>query len=430
MSQSYTNIERCRICSNRRLSSVLSLGEQALTGIFPKTKEQKVVSGPLELVKCDESQQTDTCGLVQLMQSYDKHQMYGEDYGYRSGLNKSMVEHLRAKVRKIMNGMTLDAGDLIVDIGSNDSTLLQFYPEQGLLLVGIDPTGNAFKEYYPSHIQLIPDFFSAKILKEAFGNKKAKVVTSIAMFYDLDSPLDFMRQIFDILTDDGVWVFEQSYLPTMLKINAYDTICHEHLEYYRLKQIKWMAERVGFKIIDLELNSVNGGSFSVTVAKSNSPYRENQALVRQWLGEEEKEGLGTMGPYQDFRRRVMNHKIELLDFLQRLKSDHKKVFGYGASTKGNVILQYCSLTEKDIPCIGEINAKKFGCLTPQTHIPIVSEEEVKALRPDYLMVLPWHFKDYFLEREKDYLKSGGKLFFPLPFIHVAQRDLEKAMMEV
>jgi hypothetical protein len=416
----YKAIAACRMCGNSNLVPILDLGAQALTGVFPRSKEERITAGPLELVKCHRDQEEESCGLVQLRHSYDLHELYGDNYGYRSGLNQSMVRHLHAKVREILQRVTLAPGNLVIDIGSNDGTLLWAYPKQGIQLVGIDPTGKKFMEFYPAHIQLIPDFFSAETVRAAFGTKKARVITAIAMFYDLEDPLDFMRQVHQVLADDGIWVFEQSYMPTMLSVNAYDTICHEHLEYYDLKQIKWLTDRTGFKIVDCELNSVNGGSVSVTVAKANSPYPENTLLINQLLHEEDSRGLGTLEPYREFNRRVFNHREELCRFLQKTISDNKKILGYGASTKGNVILQFCQLTEKDIPFIAEVNTDKFGRYTPGTHIPIISEAEAKAMKPDYFMVLPWHFKKSIVEREKDYLKSGGKLFLPLPFLETIE----------
>jgi len=217
-----------------------------------------------------------------------------------------------------------------------------------------------------------------------------------------------------------VWVFEQSYMPTMLAMNSYDTVCHEHLEYYRLKQIKWMADKAGFKIIDVEFNQINGGSFSVMVAKKCSAYREAVNLVARILKSEEKAGLHTLAPYRAFRQRVAQHKKQFQAQIRRLNKSGKKVFGYGASTKGNVILQYCGFGPAEIPCIAEVNPEKFGAYTPGTLIPIVSEREAKARHPDYFMVLPWHFKDAIVSREKSFLKGGGKLLFPLPFPRIVK----------
>lgn len=412
----YKEIKKCRICGNKNLDLILNLGNQYLTGTFPKTKDEKITNGPLELFKCHEDKNGNNCGLVQLKQSYNLNEMYGENYGYRSGLNNSMIQHLHSIVDKILNIIPLTKGDLVVDIGSNDGTLLKAYPNEDYKLIGIDPTGNKFKDFYPEYIQLIPEFFSGKHFKKRYRNKKAKIITSIAMFYDIENPIDFMKQIYEILDNEGIWFFEQSYMPTMLDMNAYDTICHEHLEYYRLKQIKWLTDRVGFKIIDIEFNNINGGSFSVMVAKKNSSYRAKEEEVNHILKIEEEKGLSSLKPYEEFSQRVNNHRKALINHIQTIKSEHKLIIGYGASTKGNVILQFCNFNEKDIPYIAEVNEYKFGRFTPGTYIPIISEKRARDMKPDYFLVLPWHFMDNIITREQEYLKSGGKLLFPLPEI--------------
>jgi hypothetical protein len=408
----YSKVLKCRICGNTNLERVLDLGRQMLTGIFPREKNLDITTGPLCLVKCIGGDEA--CGLLQLEHSYDLDEMYGENYGYRSGLNASMVSHLSNKVKKILDRVELSKGDLIIDIGSNDGTTLQAYPSSEMVLVGIDPTGIKFSKYYPSHIQLIPDFFSSALVNEHFPGKEAKIITSFSMFYDLEDPVDFMRQVYAVLADEGVWVFEQSYMPTMLDTNSYDTVCHEHLEFYTLRQIKWMTDRVGFKIIDVEFNHINGGSFSVTVLKTSKEL-ELSKQVQKILDEEYKKGLDTLIPYQEFARRVAQAKNNLLTFISDAHATGKSVAALGASTKGNVLLQYCGLTAKEIECVGEVNNEKLGCYTPGTWIPIISEEELLARGADYLIVLPWHFKEFFLKSKKF---QNTKLVFPLPQIEI------------
>ena len=407
-------ISSCRICHHRQLVPLLHLGEQCLTGIFPKSPDEPITRGPLELVKCDGD---DSCGLVQLRHSYDSAEMYGADYGYRSSLNKSMVAHLRAKVAKLTAMAPPQPGDIVLDIGSNDGTLLSFYPP-GLTAVGMDPTAAKFREFYQPHIEVIADFFSAANFKAQFGTRKAKLITSIAMFYDLDEPMQFVAQVAEILDDDGIWHFEQSYLPSMLAANAYDTVCHEHVEYYALAQIRWMMDRCGLKIIAIEQNDINGGSFAVTVAKTSSRHREDTAAVAAMLAAEARQGLHTLAPYEAFRSRVFHHRDALLALLADLSRQGASVLGYGASTKGNVILQFCGITTAQIPFIAEVNPDKFGKITPGTHIPIVSEAEAHAMKPDCLLVMPWHFRDNLVQREAAYLQRGGRMIFPLPEIQI------------
>ncbi|MFZ5567204.1 MAG: class I SAM-dependent methyltransferase [Pseudomonadota bacterium] len=403
----YKKISACRICGNTHLERVLDLGEQMLTGVFPRERGAQVTVGPLRLVKCVGGEEA--CGLLQMEHSYDLGEMYGENYGYRSGLNASMVKHLQAKVARIRSMVTLNPGDLVVDIGSNDSTTLQAYPKD-LDLVGVDPTGVKFHQYYPPHIKLIPDFFGAALIQARYPGRKAKVVTSFSMFYDLEAPMDFMRQVHEVLADDGIWVFEQSYMPTMLATNSYDTVCHEHLEFYALKQIQWMAERVGFRILDVEFNDVNGGSFSITVAKKLGG-EVMVPSVQKILDDERAQGLDTLVPYQQFVERVEQTRKTLLDFIAQAKAQGKTVAALGASTKGNVLLQYCGLTDKEIQFVGEVNPDKFGAYTPGSWIPIISEDELLQKGIDYLLVLPWHFRTFFEGSTK---LSRATLVFPLP----------------
>jgi hypothetical protein len=247
----------------------MSLGEQTLTGVFPRSRSEKITSGPVDLVQCSSPK---GCGLVQLKQSYDLSEMYGLNYGYRSGLNASMVKHLHSKVDKILSSGLLERGDLVIDIGSNDATTLRAYPSGLYQLVGIDPTGVKFSSYYPPEIRLIPEFFTAMAVSQTLSGKKAKIITSFSMFYDLEDPVAFAKEINGALDDEGLWIFEQSYLPAMLKTNSFDTICHEHLEFYALKQINWITEKAGLKVIDVEFNDINGGSFSVTATPAIEPY--------------------------------------------------------------------------------------------------------------------------------------------------------------
>jgi len=400
------------LCESNRLTEVLDLGLQALTGVFPKSSNEDIPSGPLTLIKCMD------CGLVQLAHTFDLQILYGENYGYRSGLNPSMVRHLSNKVQKIQGQVKLAPGDLVIDIGSNDGTTLGAYTVPGLRRVGMDPTGDKFRQYYAPGVELIADFFAAHAIERLVGARKAKVITSIAMFYDLDRPVNFVREVMEVLDDDGLWVFEQSYLPSMLACGSYDTICHEHLEYYSLKQIHFFTQQLDLKIVDVEFSDANGGSFSVAVAKRAAPYPEATSFVEETLADETAAGLDTTEPFEELKRRMQNHRAELLVLLEEIQSMGKKVLGYGASTKGNVLLQYCGIDAKLLPLIAEVNEDKFGSFTPGTRIPIVSEQEARAMQPDYFLVLPWHFRKGIVRKEAGYLQAGGRLIFPLPTLDI------------
>lgn len=398
-------VHACRICRNTNLVAVLELGEQALTGVFPKTRETRITVGPLTLVKCVGE---DVCGLLQLAHSYDLEEMYGDNYGYRSGLNPSMVAHLRSKVGRIKGYGVIEAGDIIVDIGSNDATTLRQYDLDDCVLLGIDPTGAKFREFYTSNINLIPEFFSARAFQAAYPKRGAKVVTSFSMFYDMEDPMGFMREVHDILEDGGIWVCEQSYMPLMLSTNSYDTACHEHLEYYAFAQIRWMAERVGLRIVDVELNAVNGGSFSFVAQKGGA--MSPSTAVADLVDSEARQNLDDLNTYKAFAKRVESSRVELIAFLNEAKAAGRKVVALGASTKGNVLLQYCGVDQSQISAVGEVNPDKFGSFTPGTLLPIVDERELLG-KADHYIVLPWHFRSFF-ESEARY--DGIDLVYPLP----------------
>jgi NDP-4-keto-2,6-dideoxyhexose 3-C-methyltransferase len=430
----YREIERCRICGNTRLETILDLGMQALTGIFPKQGE-KVEKTPVVLVKCHGE---GSCGLVQIKHSVSLDMMYGENYGYRSGLNRSMIDHLLGMARYCSSLVTLTPGDLILDIGSNDGTLLRSYlkiqaegpdasgkppvpPE--VTMVGMDPTSRKFKQYYDERTLPIHDFFSSKTFFEYFRdpNRKAKIVTSIACFYDLEDPVAFARDIKRVLHPDGVWVFEQSYSLLMLAKNMYDTAVQEHLEYYSLSNISRIVKEAGLNIREVQLNDCNGGSFRVVAEhfRDNPPHSSVSLLEQQ----ERILGLDGLAIYRNFESSAKLHKQDFRKLLQDIKGKGQTVFGLGASTKFNAVLQYCEITPDLLPKIGEVNEEKFGCMTPGSNIPIVPEKEIFALKPDYLVVGPYHFKEFLLglPHVKKYLEAGGKLIFPLPSLEIVSK---------
>ena len=404
-------IKKCRSCKSANLQNAFTLGKQYLTGIFPENKKQSITKGHLSLVNCK------NCSLLQLEHSFDVNEMYGENYGYMSSLNRSMFEHLQNKVSKLKSIINLNSKDIVIDIGSNDGTFLSFFNTK-LQLIGVDPTIKKFSRFYKKNIHKIPDFFSQDILKKLLNKKKAKLITTISMFYDLPDPVKFVEDIHSCLDTNGIWHLEQSYMPAMIKNISYDTICHEHLEYYSLKSIKFILDKVGFKIIDIEFNDINGGSFALSVAKKNSVYKENKKIVQWLLQKEEILKYNDLNTHKNFYQQCLDQRFVLGNLLKNLKDMKKKVLGYGASTKGNVILQFCNLNEKLIPYIGEVNKYKFNKYTPGSNIKIISEKKLKAMQPDYLLVLPWHFKNFIIKKEKKFLASGGKLIFPLPDIEI------------
>jgi len=340
--------------------------------------------------------------------------LYEYEYGYRSGISNTMRAHLKSYKEEICSIVNLKEGDVIVDIGSNDSTMLQYYGNT-YRRIGVDPTGKQFKQYY-GEVELLPTYFTHDNFVSNFGELKCKMVSSISMFYDLPDPVQFAKDIHSVLDDNGIWTCEQSYILTMLRTNSIDTICHEHLEYYALHQVKEIADRAGFKIIDVKFNDCNGGSFRVYFSKKESIlYTENTELIDSILKEELE--YGVMDPsgkvYFDFMKGCDLQVKYLKDFITTVKANGKKVYVYGASTKGNCLLQYAQLDESHMKYAVERNPNKVGKMTC-TGIEIISEETMREDPPDFLLVLPWHFRNEILEREKPFLEAGGQFIFPFP----------------
>lgn len=405
----YKEIKRCRVSGSSNLLPVLDLGVMALTGVFPHNADEHVTKGPLSLVFCPDS------SLLQLKQSYSMSEMYGDNYGYRSGLNASMVKHLQDKVQYLQTIKPLDAESAVLDIGGNDGTLLKAYNIAGLQRLCIDPTANKWAEHYlDTDIDVIDDFFEGTF-------DKFDIITSISMFYDLEDPKEFVSNIKHSLKPDGIWHFEQSYLPSMLKACAYDTICHEHLEYYSLGTVMTILHEVGMKVIDVQLNDINGGSFAVTAAHSESSIPVNHLAISKVLVLEPSTPREWINQFERFAWQIGEHRDRLKNLIHFLNEEGHTVAALGASTKGNVLLQHCGFTSRDIQFVSDVNPEKWGKITPGSHIPIVDESWAKKLKPDYMLVLPWHFRDSIIEREKEFLDNGGTLIFPLPELELYQR---------
>jgi hypothetical protein len=321
-----------------------------------------------------------------------------------------MVKHLKGKYEKISNFLDLKENDIVIDIAGNDGTFLGFFSPE-LALVSIDPTSKKFSKYFKKHVDYIADFFTEKTFRKFFGNNDAKLVTSFSMFYDLEDPCQFAKEVNSILNpEEGIWVLEQSYMPEMLRANSFDTVCHEHLSYYGMRQIKYIMDQAGFKIIDFEFNDVNGGSISLVVANKSSKYEEATQMLNDLLQEELDLKLNTTEPWNDFSFRIEECRIKFWELINECKEDGLKIAALGASTKGNVTLQTWGVTDDDITVVGEVNPDKDGSFTPGTWIPIRNEDSVIE-EYDVFVVLPWHFKNFFINSPKF---KGKKLLFPLP----------------
>ncbi len=405
---SFTEIKKCRICGGTHLNVCLDLGVQYLSGIFPRKADKKMPHAPLKLLQCDPG--SGGCGHIQLSGTYSLDMMYGENYGYRSGLNSQMINHLKNKAEQIISKYCIKSESNILDIAGNDGTFLGFFPEKYKRL-SIDPSSEKFSNYFAEGVDYISDFFTDELFIEKYGNEKADIVTSFSMFYDLDDPCNFGSQVRNILNPEtGVWVLEQSYMPEMLKVNSFDTICHEHLSYYGIRQLKYIMDKAKLKIIDIEMNDVNGGSCSLAVSDNNSKYIECKSKINKWIEHENNLGLSSLEPWGELNKVLSDNRKIFFDILDKIHQNGSKIAALGASTKGNVTLQSWNITQNEIETIGDVNSDKWGCFTPGTWIPIQSEDEVLS-EYDYFVILPWHFRDFFLTNEKF---KGKKLIFPFP----------------
>lgn len=411
----------CRICGSTALTKVINLGEQHLQGSFIKPVKElpPMRKIPCGLVRCDPTIDENACGLLQMAHTVPPAILYSA-YWYRSGTNQTMRTHLKEIVEQTVSFLRKKKA-LVLDIGCNDGTLLQCYPN-AYEKVGIDPSDIAGE--INSDITIIQDLFPCTRLSTWLGSRKFDVITSIAMFYDLEDPLSFVSSIKKVLAKKGLWVFEMSYMPAMLEQNAYDTICHEHLEYYSLAVIEYILRNTDMKLIHASLNNSNGGSIRCYATHidnfSFDDKAAQHALATLRLREFDFE-LDTDKPYKNFQDRIEKHRDELNGLLKKLKSEGKDIHVYGASTKGNTILQWCNIDHTIIDCAAERNADKFGARTIGTDIPIVSEKESRALKPDFYLVLPWHFKEEFLKRERDTINRGTGMIFPLPTIEIVTK---------
>jgi len=408
--------QSCRGCGSTSLTPVIDLGEQFVQGAFVKPGVQPPTMRriPLRLVRCDPTRDQLACGLLQTSVTVPPEILYAT-YWYRSGTNNTMRSHLATIAAEAMELVSSDT-PAVLDIGCNDGTLLKSYPES-FNRIGIDPS-NAIEAIGPE-ITVVQSTFPSDELDARLKGKKLDVITSIAMFYDLEDPVFFVRAIKSALAPEGVWIFEMSYMPAMLRSNSYDTICHEHLEYYSLAVLEFILARAGMKIFRASLNGINGGSIRCYATHAqNFSFRATSDTLAELRRDEFDLALDSDSPYRDFQARVEAHRDELTKLIKDLKRAGNRIHVYGASTKGNVILQFCGIDNSLIDYAADRNPDKDGARTIGTDIPIISEEESRKMRPDYYLVLPWHFRDEFVARERETMENGAKFIFPLPTIEI------------
>jgi NDP-4-keto-2,6-dideoxyhexose 3-C-methyltransferase len=403
-------ITKCRICGSKDLDSVISLGDQYVTN-FVDTETKDIVKSPLELVLC----KNPDCGLLQLRVPVPPEAMYSQ-YWYQSGISTTMVKALGDIVHSAEKLVHLNAGDIVVDIGANDGTLLAQYKEKGLMTVGFEPS-NLYKLAVPKATKIINDFFNNDAFLREMGDGKAKVITSIAMFYDLPDPNRFVQDIDKCLVPGGLWIIQMNYLGLMIENNTYDNISHEHLEYYSFYTLEKLLERNGMEAFDVELNDVNGGSFRIYVRRKGDKTKNFPGAAKRLAvlrTKEEKSGLTKEETYREYHKQIAGSKNELMSFMRTEIAKGKKFYIYGASTRGLVVLQYCGIDSDIVKAATDKNRDKWGKQIVGTGIPIIPIDQYRREKPDYLLVLPYHFLDEIAEQESEFIRDGGKLVVAIP----------------
>ncbi len=402
-------IKNCRICKSSKLIKLFSLGNLAFTGKFPQ-KKQIIKKKPIDLIICSK------CELVQLRHNFDLNYLYGPDYGYKTGINKTMLNHVKNVVKILSNKTKLKRNESVLDIASNDGSLLKFY-NKSVITFGIDPILNKYKKEYKKINYYISDFFSANKVKEKYKDK-FKIITALSVFYDAKDPNKFLQDVKSLLCDEGVFMVEFADLYSILKYKMFDTICHEHLEYYSSKVIVNLAKKNGLRVFDIKDNDINGGSKQYFICHKYSNYKNNQKVINKILNDEKSLKLSNPKTFEKFFKNIQSLKFKLTKLIKGLRKKEKIVHCYGASTKGNVLLQYFDIDSKLIKYAAERNDKKINLFTPGTKIEIISEKKSRLLRPDFYLVLPWHFREEILKREKVMRSQGTKFIFPLPSVDI------------
>ena len=403
-------IKNCRNCKNTELFDLFSLGKISFTGRFSNTIRQNVPKAYLNVLMCKK------CKLVQLDRNFDLNYLYGKSYGYRTGINKTMTDHVKKIVRKCSALVKLKSKQYVLDIGSNDATLLNFYAND-IIKVGVDPLVNKYKKFYKKIDYKISNFFKIKDIEKIKIKKKFKIISALSVFYDLRDPNKFIKEIKKILDDKGVFVLEHVDLYYIIKNNIFDTICHEHLIFYSSKIIIEMMKNNGLKVFNHEYNEINGGSSRYYICHNKTNFKVSKNIKKVLL-RENLQGIELKKTYKLFFTKILNEKIKLIKLIKKIKNEEQDIHGYGASTKGNVLLQFYNINNKVVNYIADRNPLKWNSFTPGTKIKIISESQSRKIKPHFYLVLPWHFKNEILIREKNIRKKGTKFIFPLPKVRV------------
>ena len=391
-------INHCLLCKNRKIKKIFSLGNLFVSNFVNKKNIMKGIKAPLNLLYCSK------CSLIQLSHIAPQEIMYRRFYWYRSGVTKIMRTGLKNIFTESLKKVKLNKNDVVLDIGANDGTLLKYYKNRKIKTISCEPAKNFTKILKKNSHFLINNFWKKKELDKIlfkFKLEKPKIITAIGMFYDLEDPNKFIKDAADSLHDDGIFIAQLMCLKTMIQKNDLGNICHEHIEFYSLKSLKFLFEKNGLEIFKIEENDINGGSYRIYCRKytKGSIKLKNENVLQMM---------------KIFIKRAKKNKNITMNFIKRKLKQRKKIFLYGASTKGNTVLQYYGINNKIVPFASERSPEKCGKYTIGTGIKIISEKVARKLNPDYFFVTPWGFIKEFIKREKIWLKNGGKFIVPFP----------------
>ena len=395
-------IKHCLLCKNKYLKNIFSLGNFFVSNFVGKDKIKKGIKAPLNLLHCKK------CSLIQLSHIAPQEIMYKRFYWYRSGVTKTMKDGLHNLYKESLKYVKLKKNDVVLDIGANDGTLLGFYKDKKIVTIGCEPAENLKKYLKKKCDYVINDFWNKKNLNKVLNKNnlnKPKIITAIGMFYDLEKPNEFIKDAADSLADDGIFIAQLMCLKSMIDKNDVGNICHEHIEFYSLKSLKYLFENNGLEIFKIDENDINGGSYRIYCRK----YTKGSIKLKN------ENELKMM---KNFVKRVKINKKKIINFILREKKKNKKIFLYGASTKGNTVLQYYGLDKKNIKYAAERSPEKWGKYTIGSGIEIISEKKARMLKPDYFFVTPWGFIEEFKKREVNWLKNGGKFIVPFPKLKI------------
>jgi len=406
-------LERCRICKNKKLEKILDLGEMPLANAFLDKNQlsQKEIFYPLRVVWCE------SCGLLQIDEIVPPEILF-KNYIYVSGTSEALRKHFESLATEVVNSFKLNSESLVIDIGSNDGTLLKEFKKFGLKVLGVEPAVNIAKIAEENGVKTISNFFSVDIAKKIISkNEKADAITATNVFAHTDDLDDLLKGVSYLLKDDGVFVIEVPYLVDLLENVEFDTIYHEHLSYFAVCPLKRFFEERDFIIINIERIKIHGGTIRVFVSKKKSRYNINKN-VNQLVSLEIKKGLNEVTAYRRFAELVEKLKEDLVGLLKKLKSENKKVIGYGAAAKGNTLLNYYHIGPELIEFIADLNPMKQNKFTPGTNIPVYSPEQIYKAKPDYMLILAWNFADEIMKQQHKFKEKGGKFVTPIPEVKV------------